>query len=475
MTVGPVRREVFRTADRMSDAQVRVETLPGGVKVAVPDSLKLLTPYVLHEQEDWFEDEIKFLRRVPLAGGAAIDIGANYGVYALTLAHLVGPGGRVWGFEPEPITAGYLRRSIELNAFAQLTLFEVALSDHAGQAELFVPDNSELSSLHVGGSTGTRAMPIQVRTLDAFAHEWSGYPIHFVKLDAEGEELRILRGAASFFSDQSPLVMFELKHGDAVHVELIEAFTAYGYQTYELMPGLQILAPFAFDQAPDRYRLNLFAARPDRAAMLERAGLLAMSGSAPIGGAADEESLLWNGLAAMPFGRRALGRWQAAHEHADGHGRYLQGLAAYFAAHTPMHAAPAARLARLQRAFAEVQASCDQAETFPRLQSLARIAWEIGQRGTAVSTLDRLVGMGMRGLGSTDEPFVPVSPRFDAIDPGGSFAKWMLAACVEQREKLRAFSSYVSGRTGLQSLRLARGLGYFDAELERRLRLIELA
>ena len=57
--------------------------LVDGTKVVVPDSLDLITPYVLLEQGDWFEDEIKFLRGVVQPGATVVDIGANYGVYAL--------------------------------------------------------------------------------------------------------------------------------------------------------------------------------------------------------------------------------------------------------------------------------------------------------------------------------------------------------------------------------------------------------
>src|SRR5260370_28683906 len=51
-----------------------------GVRIVAPDSLNLITPYVLYEQLDWFEDELGFLRRILRPGQNAIDIGANYGV-----------------------------------------------------------------------------------------------------------------------------------------------------------------------------------------------------------------------------------------------------------------------------------------------------------------------------------------------------------------------------------------------------------
>ncbi len=54
--------------------------ITGGIEICLPDSLQLMTPYVLLEQEDWFEDEIRFVRSLVRPGMQAVDIGANYGV-----------------------------------------------------------------------------------------------------------------------------------------------------------------------------------------------------------------------------------------------------------------------------------------------------------------------------------------------------------------------------------------------------------
>jgi hypothetical protein len=57
-----------------------VQTLVDGVRIVVPDSLDLITPYVLREQQDFFEDELPFVRQLLQPGQDVIDIGANYGV-----------------------------------------------------------------------------------------------------------------------------------------------------------------------------------------------------------------------------------------------------------------------------------------------------------------------------------------------------------------------------------------------------------
>lgn len=98
-----------------SSTDAIIVELVDGTKVVVPDSLELITSYVLQEQGDWFEDEIKFLRELVDPGDVVVDIGANYGVYALSLARKVGASGQVWAFEPALETAMLLRESASAN------------------------------------------------------------------------------------------------------------------------------------------------------------------------------------------------------------------------------------------------------------------------------------------------------------------------------------------------------------------------
>ena len=110
-----------------SSSKEFIAEIPVGVKVVLPDSLHLITPYVLKEQGDWFEDEIKFIRILLLQGQKCIDIGANYGTYTLSMAQVVGKMGGVWAFEPASETVGFLQKSIDLNFFSQVSLSQVAL------------------------------------------------------------------------------------------------------------------------------------------------------------------------------------------------------------------------------------------------------------------------------------------------------------------------------------------------------------
>ena len=110
----------------MVDATVL--NLVDGVRVVVPDSLNLITPYVLREQLDFFEDELRFVRQLLQPGQKVVDIGANYGVYTLPMAKKVGATGHVWAFEPTSSTAEFLAQGIAANGFGQVTLEKKAVS-----------------------------------------------------------------------------------------------------------------------------------------------------------------------------------------------------------------------------------------------------------------------------------------------------------------------------------------------------------
>lgn len=244
--------------------------IAGGVTVVAPARIDLLTPYVLLEQEDWFEDEIRFMRARLAPGSRCVDIGANYGCYTLALAKAAGAAGHVWSVEPSSATAAWLRQSVEVNELAHVTIVQAALSDRVGTARLSIADNSELNSLSGSGPSEE----VSLTTLDALAAEHGWADIDFVKLDAEGEEERIVAGGAGFLAAQSPLVMFEIRHGERLNLALADRLAAAGYAPYRLLPGDNVLVPWDRAVPLDPFQLNLFACKPDRAAGLERAGAL---------------------------------------------------------------------------------------------------------------------------------------------------------------------------------------------------------
>jgi FkbM family methyltransferase len=457
-------------------------SLVDGVRVVVPESLEVLSSCVLREQEDWFEDEIKFLRRVLQPGEQSIDIGANCGVYALSMARAVGPTGRVWAFEPASGAARLLADGIAANGFSQVTLEQSAVSSACGTARLSLGWSSEVNSLvhdqAVAGATETVALT----TLDDCLrrHRWQTMDV--VKIDAEGEEANILAGGREFFRQLSPLVQYEIVDAQAGSRDLVREFAELGYQIYRLVPGLDLLVPYVADPRVLPGMLNLFACKRDRAEVLAARGLLTQPGGQDSASrkarafnilettnATDRYS--WrNTIAKMPYGIALADFW--AQTVARGSSAEVEAALALYAISRDPSLSPGRRFEALEAAFCLLDELCMAEPVYLRLSSVARVARDFGARRPASGALNMLSNLVIKSNSiPVGEPFLAPGERFDSIPPGESLGDWVLAAVLEELERLEHFSSYYAGAAGRARLETIRELGYGSAEMNRRLEL----
>ena len=444
----------------------------GGIKVCVPDDIQLMTPYVLQEQHDWFEDEIKFLRCTIRRGHHMVDIGANYGVYTLTAASLVGPEGSIAAFEPYPATADWLRRSVEANGFGNIRVIEAAVSSSTGRGSILASENSELNRL-AGPADGSAGEPVVLTTLDDSARDLAWPQIDFVKIDAEGHEISVIDGGRGFFMTQSPLVMCEIKAGDKVDLVPIARMEELGYSAYRLVPGLDALVPFHRGEFIDGYQLNLFCCKEDRARMLSGAGRLVMQ---PLTQLPDLDRDAWIGLLEkFPFGRQHLAIWQekTTTHMVPGWDTYRHALNAYASSRSSEYALPV-RYACLRFAYDRLAGLLERNANHPRLLSYVRVAADLGLRQYAVSALRRLVEMMRDGSPVfAGEPFLPVSPDLECMDTGMNFADWIGASVLERLVSLGSFSSYFVPDETATFVPTIKALGFPTAAMERRLSLVQ--
>lgn len=91
--------------------------------------------------------KMSFIKRYLRPGDTSRDVGANVGVYTLLAASLVGPTGTVHAFEPRPKALGYLYENISLNKLRNVQVYELALSDRAGEAHLAAGGDDCVASL----------------------------------------------------------------------------------------------------------------------------------------------------------------------------------------------------------------------------------------------------------------------------------------------------------------------------------------
>jgi FkbM family methyltransferase len=447
-------------------------TIHGGARIRVPNALDQITPYVLLEQEDWFEDEIRFVRTYLEPGAHALDIGANFGVYTVAMAQAVGGEGSVQAFEPTPATAAVLRATVAENDARQVRVHQLAVSDRAGTARLSLHAESELNALSSGG----QGIEVQTATLDELAAEHDWPRVGFVKIDAEGHEPQVIAGGARLFREHSPLVMFEVKAGGRIDFTAAERFLELGYDPYYLLPGPMLLVPFNPRQVADPFLLNLLCCKPDRAQDLARRGLLAPR-SAPCDVSARAAQAAWGKLyGAMPYASALSLAWPRGvnwFTKPDAKA-YLEGL--YLYAWSRAGAiGTAQRLGLLTSAHARVTEAVARRATLPRLLTQARLSWELGRRAEALGAL-RVASERVEAEADSvrREPFLPPLPRYEQIRPGNSASEWVACALAEALEKLGAFSSVF---TGVSSLAIVESIAHSplrSPEMERRRQLMRM-
>jgi FkbM family methyltransferase len=182
-------------------------------------------------------------------GDVAVDAGAHKGAYTYWMRRAVGERGRVFAFEPQPRLAAYLTAVAATMGWANVSVRECALSDRAGLGTLRVPrlGSSQGAALSDGAvAQDEEAVPVRLATLDA---ELAGAGrVAFLKVDVEGHELEVFRGAARILAEDAPVVLFEceLRHLRGHSMEdVFEHLRGLGYEGSFFSPrGLQPLSEF---------------------------------------------------------------------------------------------------------------------------------------------------------------------------------------------------------------------------------------
>lgn len=402
------------------------------IQFSVPADLYCITTFSLLEQNRWFEKEVDFVYHYAKPGMVALDIGSNVGVYTLPLAMLLGPSGRVFAYEPGTVNRRHLDRSLSLNNLANTEISAAALSNFVGPGILKLGNSGELNQLVASHESEDLVESVKVSTLDAEMERWRWSQVDFIKLDAEGQEESILEGGAGFFERYSPLVMFEVKHGWNINLDLLASFEARGFGIYRLLGDASMLVPFNTAEVIDPYELNLFAVRPEQATELEARGLLA-KGPEKVALTSAERAAAIEAYCALPFAREMEISAQDVAECPFG-----DALTGHSAHRFLPQLSPGRRFALLQGALQEMLTYCSTSNSPAALSSLARIAVDLGSRAVGNSVMQHLLDINLEFI---DQPFLPVAVRFEAINDAPVEA-WFLHSAAETFEQNRAYSSY---------------------------------
>jgi len=154
---------------------------------------------LLYLEGERFVTERRIVAGLVRPGFAAIDVGANIGYYALMLARYVGSS-EIVCIEPEPANLIELRRNIARNRLSNVTIIPAAAACQSGSASFLTGINGRV----VHGGAGE--ISVTTFMLDSLRDRRVG----FVKIDVEGFELDVLRGAAGLIREQRPNLFVEV-------------------------------------------------------------------------------------------------------------------------------------------------------------------------------------------------------------------------------------------------------------------------
>ena len=154
--------------------------------------------------------EILFMSKVVKPGDSVLDVGANIGYWSTALSAQVGPRGRVYAFEPSPVTLEYLRKNIAINNCGNVSVFPVGLSSEDKTGRFWLSkDHTGSSRLDDDSSKKDESIEIEVVALDSICGSFDLDRISFIKIDVEGGEVKILEGAKKLLSKISPIILLE--------------------------------------------------------------------------------------------------------------------------------------------------------------------------------------------------------------------------------------------------------------------------
>jgi FkbM family methyltransferase len=141
-------------------------------------------------------------------GMTFVDVGAHKGYFSLIAAKIVGESGSVLAFEPEPDNCAWMSRSIDLNGYQNIQLYEFAVGDVNEQATLYLGCASGLHTLlSLQPRKNMKTIQIQKRTLDSLLEVINHRNINMIKIDVEGAELEVLYGAEQTLNNNKDIVL----------------------------------------------------------------------------------------------------------------------------------------------------------------------------------------------------------------------------------------------------------------------------
>jgi FkbM family methyltransferase len=245
---------------RLARALVRPQRLSGDASIPLAGDLELRVPSLrepvaFHLLVDGVYEPLvaEYLAAALRAGSILIDVGANVGCFAVPLSRRVRPGGGVLAVEASPRVFPYLERNVKSNGCDNVWTVHAAAHERDGTADFYEAPSEKFGMGSMAPQFHTHPVTVPTRSLDSLAGELGLARVDALKVDVEGLEAVVRRGAEQLLRTFRPPVVFEFcdwaeervtgtNRGDAQRVLL-----DLGYRIWDIITlrrgGLPLSAP----------------------------------------------------------------------------------------------------------------------------------------------------------------------------------------------------------------------------------------
>ena len=159
-------------------------------------------------------------------GDIVLDIGAHVGYFSVLMSNLVGPTGQIFSFEPRGINFAFLKRHLLKNQCSNVHLIKAAVGNTVGTAYMDTRTGTGTGKLHDAGN-----LAVKIITVDGFYREFPQYPPpSFMKIDVEGAEFEVLKGAELTIKKFKPRIVLAT-HSTHLDFECKQWLTFMGYRS----------------------------------------------------------------------------------------------------------------------------------------------------------------------------------------------------------------------------------------------------
>jgi len=178
------------------------------------------------EETHFFIDNLKEGMRV-------VDVGANIGYYTTLFSRLVGKTGSIIAFEPDPTNFSILQKNCSANGCTNVKLENLALSDRAGSAKLYLSEVNRGDHRMSSDDDNLETIEIKTARLDEFLQDEEEFDL--LKMDIQGHEFHALKGMGDLLDRQGITVVMEfwpkaLKEAGSDPVELLAYLISKGFE-----------------------------------------------------------------------------------------------------------------------------------------------------------------------------------------------------------------------------------------------------